>query len=68
MDAAKAAGALVFHAGTKLEGDRLLTAGGRVLGITARGATPDEALQNAYRAVDRIHFSGAFCRRDIGRR
>ena len=68
LDAAKAAGALVFHAGTKLEGDRLLTAGGRVLGITARGATPDEALQNAYRAVDCIHFSGAFCRRDIGRR
>ena len=68
LDAAKAAGALVFHAGTKLEGDCLLTAGGRVLGITARGATPDEALQNAYRAVDCIHFSGAFCRRDIGRR
>lgn len=56
----------VFHAGTKLEGGKLVTSGGRVLGVTARGRTMADAIGRAYEAVNRIHFEGAFCRRDIG--
>jgi phosphoribosylamine--glycine ligase len=56
----------VFHAGTKREGDTVVTAGGRVLGVTALGDTLADARRNAYEAVDRIHFDGAHCRRDLG--
>lgn len=56
----------VYHAGTKLENDRLVTAGGRVLGVTATGATLPVALKKAYDAVSEITFDGAFCRKDIG--
>ena len=58
-------GALVFHAGTALRGDALLTAGGRVLDVTALGDTCAEARERAYEAVERIHFAGAQYRRDI---
>ncbi len=68
IDAAENTGAVVFHAGTKREQDQLLTAGGRVLGVTARGATIQEAVANVYRAVDCIHWQGANCRRDIAYR
>ncbi|MBN1488523.1 MAG: phosphoribosylamine--glycine ligase [Phycisphaerae bacterium] len=59
---------IVFHAGTKLVGDKVVTAGGRVLGITARGETLAGACTLAYAAVDRIQFDGAYCRRDIAYR
>ena len=59
-------GIYVFHAGTRRENGRLLATGGRVLGVTALGATVAEAQRNAYEAVDRIRWPGGFCRRDIG--
>lgn len=61
-------GIVVFHAGTKLDGDKLVTNGGRVLGVTAIGQTLDEALEKAYVAVKKIHFEGMQYRTDIGRR
>ena len=59
---------LVFHAGTRTQGGRLLANGGRVLGVTALGRSVAEARQRAYAAVDRIDWPEGFCRRDIGRR
>jgi len=64
--AAEAAGCLVFHAGTRADGQRLLTAGGRVLGVTAVGDTLAQAIELAYQGVRQIHFEGAHYRRDIG--
>lgn len=63
-------GVLVFHAGTKKEGDKVLTAGGRVLGVTALGEHNDFAgsIRLAYNAVNRIRFDGAYYRTDIGRK
>lgn len=63
----QAEGVTVYHAGTKLENGKLLTNGGRVLGVTATAKTLDEALEKAYAAVEKIHFDGAHYRRDIGR-
>lgn len=63
---AEAAGARVFHAGTRREGDRLVASGGRVLNVTALGESVAEAQAAAYRAVDAIAFPDGFCRRDIG--
>lgn len=60
-------GAIVYHAGTKLENGKMLTNGGRVLGVTARADTLDEALDKAYAAVKKINFDGAHYRTDIGR-
>jgi len=68
LSEAEAGGAKVFHAGTKLEGDTLTSSGGRVLNVTARGASATEAQANAYAAVDAIDFADGFCRRDIGQR
>ncbi|MBE8954823.1 MAG: phosphoribosylamine--glycine ligase [Quinella sp. 2Q5] len=62
---AKALGALVFHAGTKLRGCELLTDGGRVLGCAATAPTLREAVDKVYRAADVIHFDGMHMRRDI---
>ena len=56
----------VFHAGTKLDGDKVRTDGGRVLGVTARGDSLEEAQNRAYSAVEKINFLGAFYRTDIG--
>jgi phosphoribosylamine--glycine ligase len=56
----------IFHAGTALDGDRLVAAGGRVLNVTALGASVTAARDAAYQAVDRIDWPGGFCRRDIG--
>jgi phosphoribosylamine---glycine ligase len=63
-------GVVVFHAGTKRVGDSIETAGGRVLGVTAIGYQNDfeETIRNAYRAVDKITFDGAYYRSDIGRK
>ncbi|MDE2150047.1 MAG: phosphoribosylamine--glycine ligase [Gammaproteobacteria bacterium] len=58
----------VFHAGTRLDGERVLTSGGRVLCVTALGADLARAREVAYAAVGRIDFSGAVYRRDIGAR
>ena len=60
--------AYVYHAGTKLEDGKLLTAGGRVLGITATGDDLQTALDKAYKAVDTITFEKAHYRKDIGQR
>jgi phosphoribosylamine---glycine ligase len=59
---------MVFHAGTRKEGDRFLTFGGRVLGVTARGADLKTAARAAYSACDKISFEGMYLRRDIGHR
>jgi phosphoribosylamine--glycine ligase len=58
--------AKVFHAGTSLSDGRLVASGGRVLGVTALGATVSEARERAYAAVDAIDFPSGFWRRDIG--
>lgn len=63
---AEATGATVFHAGTRLQGNHLVTSGGRVLGVTAGGETLHLAIQNAYAAVEKIHFDGMHYRHDIG--
>jgi phosphoribosylamine---glycine ligase len=63
---AEASGAIVFHAGTKRDGDMLVTAGGRVLGVTAAGESLQTAITNAYTAVDKIRFRGMQYRKDIG--
>lgn len=55
----------VFHAGTRLEGDRVVTDGGRVLGVTALGETLEEARRKAYAACSCIEFRGAFYRKDV---
>lgn len=56
----------VFHAGTKRQNGRIVSAGGRVLGVTALGATLAAARARAYEAVERIRFEGAVYRRDLG--
>jgi phosphoribosylamine--glycine ligase len=58
-------GIIVFHAGTSWRDGQLVTAGGRVLGVTATGRDFDEAAKKVYRAVSKIHFDGAHYRRDI---
>ena len=60
--------AFVYHAGTKLDGGRFLTAGGRVLGVTATADTLQNALNKAYKAVNAISFEGAHYRKDIGKK
>jgi phosphoribosylamine--glycine ligase len=55
----------VFHAGTRLEGDQVLTHGGRVLGVTAMAETISLAKEQAYQAIQSIHWPGAWCRTDI---
>ncbi|GAI30982.1 unnamed protein product, partial [marine sediment metagenome] len=55
----------VFHAGTAVADGKVVTAGGRVLGVTALGDTIATAQKRAYEAVDKIHFPDAYCRRDI---
>jgi phosphoribosylamine--glycine ligase len=69
LEAAEALpGVAVFHAGTRREGGRFVTAGGRVLGVTARGADLRSARDLAYAAAERIHFEGCHYRRDIAAR
>lgn len=58
----------VFHAGTALKNEKIVTAGGRVLGVTTRAATIAEAIQAAYEVVGKISFKDAFYRKDIGHR
>jgi phosphoribosylamine--glycine ligase len=65
-DAARMPGVEIFHAGTAREGDRLVTAGGRVLVVTAMAPSITDAAATAYAAADRIEFEGKHLRRDIG--
>ncbi len=65
-DAEKLPDVVVFHAGTRRTADRLVTSGGRVLGVTAVGADLAAAIDRAYAAVDRIRWEGAYYRKDIG--
>ncbi|MGZ8996321.1 MAG: phosphoribosylamine--glycine ligase, partial [Rhodospirillales bacterium] len=65
-DAAALDDVVVFHAATALDNGHVLAAGGRVLGVTARAPTVQEAQALAYRAVDLIDWPEGFCRRDIG--
>jgi len=58
----------VFHAGTALQDNRVVTNGGRVLGVTALGKTIKEAIDSAYSAVSHIHWDGAYYRKDIGKK
>ena len=68
LEDAEAAGATVYHAGTKKTDAGYVTAGGRVLGVTALGNTLADAVHSAYAAAEKIHFEGAHMRRDIGSR
>ncbi|WP_069790458.1 phosphoribosylamine--glycine ligase [Cyanobacterium sp. IPPAS B-1200] len=65
---AQSTGATVFHAGTKLMDNRLITDGGRVLGVTAIADDFQGAIASAYHAMDKISFEGIYFRRDIGHR
>jgi phosphoribosylamine--glycine ligase len=66
--AAKVEGVEVFHAGTAIKNRQTVTSGGRVLGITAVGATIQEAIDRAYLAAKEIQWQGCYYRRDIGHR
>ncbi len=59
---------VVFHAGTKFNGSSIVTAGGRVLGVTGLGTDIKEAIDKTYEAVKEIHFDGAYFRKDIGKK
>ncbi len=66
--AAQVPGVQIFHAGTALAGGEILTAGGRVLGVTAAAESLEQALARAYQALSEIAFEGMYYRRDIGHR
>ena len=61
-------GAIIFHAGTTLEGERVLTSAGRVMNVVGLGSDIKEAIDKAYEGVSKIHFDGMWYRRDIGHR
>lgn len=65
-DAMALSGVTVYHAGTRLDGEKITTAGGRVLSVCGRGASLSEALETAYEGVGRISFDGMWFRSDIG--
>ncbi|MDA3844011.1 MAG: phosphoribosylamine--glycine ligase [Candidatus Kapabacteria bacterium] len=66
IEEAEKLGGTVFHSGTKSDNDKLLSAGGRVLGVTGRGKDLKKAIDNAYSMVDKIDFGNKFYRKDIG--
>jgi phosphoribosylamine---glycine ligase len=67
IGAAEATGALVFHGGTAVRNDVVVTHGGRILSVTATGRKVSDARERAYQAVELISFEGARYRRDIAR-
>ena len=67
-EAEKVEGVQVFHAGTAMQGGKVVTAGGRVLGVTAIGDDLRAAIRSAYQAVDKIDWEGAYYRADIGKK
>ena len=68
LDAAAETGAVVFHAGTAFKDGEIVTAGGRVLGVSALGATIEEAIANSYKAVSKITWNDVFYRKDIAQK
>ncbi|MFC1643852.1 phosphoribosylamine--glycine ligase [Candidatus Omnitrophota bacterium] len=68
MDEAIASGGLIFHAGTRMEDEDLVTSGGRVLNVVGMGEGIKEAVANTYKAVEKIHFDDMHYRKDIGHR
>ena len=64
-DAEDSAATTVFHAGTSIKDENVVTAGGRVLGITSRGENVTDAIRKAYNGVEKINWKGAFYRKDI---
>ena len=60
--------AYIFHAGTKKHEEKILTNGGRVLGVTALGDTLELAVNNAYQIVEKITWANKYCRTDIGKK
>lgn len=68
LDNGQYEGVIVYHAGTALDDNKLVTSGGRVLGITALGSDLQDALNKSYKAVDEIHFENKHFRKDIGQR
>lgn len=68
LAAAESLNATIFHAGTKLEGETLVTSGGRVLGVTCIGQDFDQAIAKVYQAIPEVKFAGIYYRRDIGHR
>lgn len=68
LDLANNDNVMVFHAGTKKDNDKVLTNGGRVLGVTALGKSLQEAITNAYLTVDKISWNNKYCRKDIGKK
>ena len=67
-EAEKLSGVVVFHAGTKTLDDKVVTSGGRVLGVTASGADTASAIARAYQAVEKIKWDAIHYRTDIGRK
>ena len=67
-EAAKIPGTFVFHAGTALKEGKIVTNGGRVLGVTAIGSAIGEAIGLAYEAAEIISWEGAYYRKDIGQK
>ena len=67
-EAAKVAGTFVFHAGTALKEGKVVTNGGRVLGVTALGDGIRGAIEKAYEAAGKISWEGAYYRKDIGQK
>lgn len=59
-------GSILFHAGTKRDGDRLLTNGGRVTAVSSYGNSKDEALATSFANIAKVNFDGKYFRRDIG--
>ena len=57
---------VVFHAGTKHEGERVVTNGGRVIAVSSYGATMEEALEKSFKSAEKIDFEGKYYRKDIG--
>ena len=67
-EAGKMRDVVVFHAGTKKSGEQVVTAGGRILGVTALGHDLEEAVKRVYEAVSKIRFQDAHCRHDIAQK
>jgi len=67
-DASAMNNVIVFHAGTARDGDKIVTSGGRVLGVTAIGQSIGSAIERVYKALEKIHFENAYYRKDIGYR
>lgn len=59
-------GSIVFHAGTKLEGEKVLTNGGRVMTLTSFGESINEALEKSFANAEKVNFEGKYYRKDIG--